>query len=275
MDYVSPKEVAGNMMTAAVTKSSLSVKDLLIRGSMSGALLGISVTLANLAASQTKLPMAGALVFPVGFVIIIILGMELVTGSFSLIPLAWFEHKITARTMLSNLFWVFTGNLLGSLLFALLFWSASSETGTLTVLGPIDKMLVAAAERKTSGYASHGAAGLLTAFVKAVLCNWMVCMGVVMAMTSKSTSGKIIAASMPIFIFFALGYEHAVVNMFVIPAGMLFGANVSIADWWLDNQLIVTLGNIVGGLLFTGMAIYYTHGKAEEAPVQTPLNLNS
>ncbi len=275
MDYVSPKEVAGNMMAAAVSKSSLSVKDLLIRGSMSGALLGISVTLANLASSQTKLPMAGALVFPVGFVIIIILGMELVTGSFSLIPLAWFEHKITARTMLSNLFWVFTGNLMGSLLFALLFWSASSETGTLTVLGPIDKMLVAAAERKTSGYASHGAAGMLTAFVKAVLCNWMVCMGVVMAMTSKSTSGKIIAASMPIFIFFALGYEHAVVNMFVIPAGMLFGANVSIADWWLDNQLIVTLGNIIGGLLFTGMAIYYTHGKPETDTIQSPLNLNS
>lgn len=275
MDYVSPKEVAGNMMAAAVSKSALSIKDLLIRGSMSGALLGISVTLANLAASQTKLPMAGALVFPVGFVIIIILGMELVTGSFSLIPLAWFEQKITAKTMLSNLFWVFTGNLLGSLVFALLFWSASSETGTLTVLGPIDKMLVAAAERKTTGYASHGAAGLLTAFVKAVLCNWMVCMGVVMAMTSKSTSGKIIAASIPIFIFFALGYEHAVVNMFVIPAGMLFGAKVSLANWWLDNQLIVTLGNIVGGLLFTGMAIYYTHGKPEQKTVQTPLNLNS
>jgi formate/nitrite transporter len=274
MDYVSPKEVAGNMMAAAISKSSLQIKDLLIRGSMSGALLGISVTLANLAASQTKLSMAGALVFPVGFVIIIILGMELVTGSFSLIPLAWFEHKITARVMLSNLFWVFIGNLIGSLLFAFLFWSASSETGTLTALGPIDKMLVAAAERKTIGYASHGAAGMLTAFVKAVLCNWMVCMGVVMAMTSKSTSGKIIAASIPIFIFFALGYEHAVVNMFVIPAGMLFGAHVSIADWWLDNQLIVTLGNIVGGLLFTGMAIYYTHGKPEQETVQTPLNLN-
>jgi formate/nitrite transporter len=275
MDYVSPKEVAGSMMAAAISKSSLQIKDLLIRGSMSGALLGISVTLANLAASQTKLSMAGALVFPVGFVIIIILGMELVTGSFSLIPLAWFEHKITARVMLSNLFWVFTGNLIGSLLFAFLFWSASSETGTMTALGPIDKMLVAAAERKTIGYASHGAAGMLTAFVKAVLCNWMVCMGVVMAMTSKSTSGKIIAASIPIFIFFALGYEHAVVNMFVIPAGMLFGAHVSIADWWLDNQLIVTLGNIVGVLLFTGMAIYYTHGKPEQETIQTPLNLNS
>ena len=83
-------------------------------------------------------------------------------------------------------------------------------------------------------------------------------MGVVMAMTSKSTLGKIAAAGIPIFMFFALGYEHAVVNMFVIPAGMMFGADVSIGDWWLYNQLIVTLGNIVGGLLFTGMAIYYT-----------------
>jgi len=270
MDYVSPNEVAGTMMSAAISKSSLQIKDLLIRGSMSGALLGISVTLANLATSQTGLTMAGALVFPVGFIIIIILGMELVTGSFSLVPLAWLEGKISAKVMLKNLFWVFTGNLIGSMLFAFLFWSASSETGTLNTLGPIDKMLVAAAEKKTTGYAVHGAAGLFSAFVKAVLCNWMVCMGVVMAMTSKSTSGKIIAAGIPIFIFFALGYEHAVVNMFVIPAGMLFGANVSFSDWWLDNQLIVTLGNIVGGLLFTGMAVYYTHGKTRETVSTDP-----
>jgi formate/nitrite transporter len=263
MDYVSPKEVAGTMMSAAISKSSLTIKDLLIRGSMSGALLGISVTLANLASSQTKLSMAGALVFPVGFIIIILLGMELVTGSFSLIPLAWLEGKITAKVMVSNLMWVFTGNLIGSLTYAFLFWSASSETGSLTTLGPIDQMLVAAAERKTTGYAVHGVAGMFTAFVKAVLCNWMVCMGVVMAMTSRSTSGKILAAGIPIFMFFALGYEHAVVNMFVIPVGMLFGAHVSLADWWLDNQIIVTLGNIVGGLLFTGMAIFYTHGRVD------------
>jgi formate/nitrite transporter len=272
MDYVSPKEVAGTMMSAAISKSALTVKDLLIRGSMSGALLGISVTLANLASSQTKLSMAGALVFPVGFIIIILLGMELVTGSFSLIPLAWMEGKITAKVMVSNLTWVFIGNLMGSLMFAFLFWSASSETGSLTTLGPIDQMLVAAAEKKTLGYAAHGTAGLFTAFVKAVLCNWMVCMGVVMAMTSRSTSGKILAAAIPIFMFFALGYEHAVVNMFVIPAGMLFGAHVSIADWWLDNQLIVTLGNFVGGLLFTGMAMFYTHNRIDQEegmPVHT------
>jgi len=265
MDYVSPKDVAGAMMNAAVNKASLSVKDLLIRGSLSGALLAISVTLAYAAVTQTKIPLIGAIVFPVGFAIIIILGLELVTGSFCLVPLAWFEKKISATTMLKNLFWVFTGNLIGSLLFAVLYWAAASELGTKGELGAIEKMLVTVAENKTVVYASHGVAGLTSAFVKAILCNWMVCMGVVMALTSKSTIGKILACGIPIFIFFALGYEHAVVNMFVIPAGMMFGAKVTIAGWWLYNQLIVTLGNIVGGLLFTGVAIYYTFTKKPDS----------
>ncbi|MBC7904052.1 MAG: formate/nitrite transporter family protein [Gemmatimonadaceae bacterium] len=258
MDYVTPKDVSAAMMNAAVTKSALSVKDLLIRGSLSGALLAISVTLAYAAVTQTKLALVGAFVFPVGFVIIVILGLELVTGSFALIPLAYFEKKISFATMLKNLFWVFTGNLFGSLLYAVFYWAAVSEMGTNAETGAIEKMIVAASERKTIGYSAHGGAGMMSAFVKAILCNWMVCMGVVMAMTSKSTLGKILAAGIPIFIFFALGYEHAVVNMFVIPAGMFFGAKVTIADWWMSNQLVVTLGNIVGGLLFTGVAIYYT-----------------
>lgn len=254
MDYVSPNEVANNMMTVAIAKSTLKVKDLLIRGALSGALLGISVTLAYLVTSQTKLSVMGALVFPVGFIMVVILGLELATGSFCLLPLAWFEKKISGSVMVKNLFWVFIGNLIGSLLYAFLFWCSSSDSS-----GPIEQLLIKAAEKKTIGYATHGSAGLYSAFVKGILCNWMVCMGVVMAMTSKSTLGKLVASGIPIFIFFALGYEHAIVNMFVIPAGMMFGAKVTLADWWLDNQLIVTLGNFVGGLMFTGMAIYYTH----------------
>lgn len=270
MDYISPKEVAGAMMSTAIHKSSLSIKDLLIRGALSGALLAISVTLALMATSQTGLSLVGAFVFPVGFVIIVILGLELVTGSFSLVPLAWFEGKIGWRPMVNNLFWVFVGNLIGSTLFAALFWAASTETGQLSQLGAIEQSLIAVAKKKTLGYGRHGSSGLFTAFVKAVLCNWMVCMGVVMSMTSKSTLGKILAAGIPIFIFFALGYEHAVVNMFVIPAGMMFGANISVSDWWLYNQLIVTAGNIVGGLLFTGMAIYYTYSTKEQTSIPQP-----
>ena len=103
---------------------------------------------------------------------------------------------------------------------------------------------------------------MITVFVKAILCNWMVCLGVVMAMSSTSTIGRIAGAWMPILVFFAQGFEHSVVNMFVIPAGMLMGANVTVADWWLWNEIPVTLGNLVGGLLFTGLALYVTYGRS-------------
>jgi formate/nitrite transporter FocA (FNT family) len=95
----------------------------------------------------------------------------------------------------------------------------------------------------------------------------MVCFGVVMALTSQSTLGKIAAAWLPILIFFAQGFEHSVVNMFVIPTGMLMGAKVSMTDWWLWNQIPVTLGNFVGGFVFTGLFLYWTYrpGKTQSA----------
>ena len=98
----------------------------------------------------------------------------------------------------------------------------------------------------------------------------MVCLGVVMGLTSASTLGKIVAAWIPITIFFAHGYEHSIVNMFVIPTGMLLGAKVTIAQWLLWNQIPVTLGNIVGGFVFTGLALYLTHREQAPAPVAVP-----
>lgn len=92
-----------------------------------------------------------------------------------------------------------------------------------------------------------------------------------MAMTSSSTIGKIAAAWLPILMFFAQGFEHSVVNMFVIPTGMLMGAKVSMADWWLWNQIPVTLGNLVGGMVFTGLLLYWTYRPAKDtAPAQSP-----
>ena len=82
-----------------------------------------------------------------------------------------------------------------------------------------------------------------------------------MAFTSTTTIGKIAAMWLPIMTFFALGFEHAIVNMFVIPAGIMLGANVSIADWWMMNQIPVLLGNIFGGMIFTGFALYLTARK--------------
>jgi formate transporter len=97
--------------------------------------------------------------------------------------------------------------------------------------------------------------------LKAALCNWMVRMGVAMGLTSRSTLGKIVACWLPIFTFFALGYEHSVVNMFIIPGGIWMGAPVSFSDWWLWNQLPVTVGNFLGGSLFVGLPMLWMSGR--------------
>ena len=85
--------------------------------------------------------------------------------------------------------------------------------------------------------------------------------------SSTSLIGRIAGAWMPIVVFFAQGFEHSVVNMFIIPIGMMMGAKVSLSDWWLWNQIPVTLGNLVGGLVFTGLALYATYGRQAPAPV--------
>src|SRR2546423_9197547 len=97
----------------------------------------------------------------------------------------------------------------------------------------------------------------------------MVTLGTILAFTSRSTIGKIVAMWLPITIFFAHGYEHSIVNMFVIPAGMLLGAPVSMKQWWVWNQIPVTLGNIVAGAAFTGIALWYTFARKEEFTPQT------
>ncbi len=262
MAIVSPNQVVESMIQAGEAKAKLPVKDLLIRGALGGALLGIGTTLAYTAEVQTGIGIVGALLFPAAFVMIILLGLELVTGSFALIPVAVMARKASVPQMLKNWFWVIIGHVIGAVLYAILYIIAVTQFGQVTNHAVAAKIL-AVAEAKTLGYKSFGSEGLLVVFVKAMLCNWMVTLGAVLAMTTKSVAGKIAAMWLPILIFFAQGFEHAVVNMFVIPAGMILGADVSIADWWGWNQIPVLVGNLVSGVLFTGIALYYTHRKEE------------
>jgi formate/nitrite transporter len=271
MDYAKPTEVVANMIEAGHTKLGLSPRDLLVRGILAGAILATATTLAFGAAVSTGQPLVGAIVFPVGLVMIVMLGLELVTGSFALLPLAHLEHGIPRERVLANWSWVFLGNLIGSVAYGILFAVALTNMGATAPAG-VAAQVVKVAEAKTIGYAAFGAAGMVTVFVKAMLCNWLVCLGIVMFMTSTSTVGKIVATWLPITTFFAQGYEHTVVNMFVIPTGMIMGAKVSVADWWLWNQIPVTLGNLVGGGVFTGLALYVTHRpKPVPKPVAAPM----
>ncbi len=260
MPYVRPDAVVENMVQAGASKAKLPIKDLLTRGFLSGALLGFATSLAFTATIQTRAGIVGALVFPVGFVMIVLLGLELVTGNFALVPLAVREGRITRGELLSNWGWVFVGNLLGGVFYAFLF------TLTLSADSEMARQITGVAEAKTLGYAKLGVQGMAVVVSKAILCNWMVTLGVVMAMTSQSTTGKIAAMWLPILTFFAQGFEHSVVNMFVIPAGMILGAHVSFADWWLWNQVPVTLGNVLGGLVFTGLALHMTYRKVLVSP---------
>jgi formate transporter len=185
--------------------------------------------------------------------------LELATGNFALLPPAVAAGEITMTALLRNWLWVYFGNLLGSTAYALLFYLAITNCGTNNG-GALGDLVRAAAQKKTLAYMAAGGAGWATALVKAVLCNWMVTVGALLAMVSRSTIGKVVAMWLPILTFFAQGFEHSIVNMFVIPAGMLLHAPVSFGNWWLWNQIPVTIGNILSGSLFTGLALYSTYG---------------
>jgi len=265
MDYVKPAGVAQSMFEAGKAKLALTPSDLFIRGILSGAILGVATSLAFTGAVTTGQPIVGAIIFPVGLVTIVLLGLELVTGSFALLPLPYIEGRATFREVLVNFGWVFVGNLVGSVLYGVLIAIALTNMWQIAPAG-VAQRVVQIAELKTTGYAAFGAAGWITAFVKAMLCNWMVCLAVVLAMTTTSTVGKVVTAWLPIFVFFAQGFEHTVVNMFIIPTGMMMGAKVTMGDWILWNLIPVTLGNFVGGFFFTGLALYMTYRpKATEA----------
>ncbi|PYQ86455.1 MAG: hypothetical protein DMG03_07185, partial [Acidobacteria bacterium] len=153
--------------------------------------------------------------------------------------------------------------------------SGSSSHGTASMIcrpsaagGPLADQVRKVAQAKTLGYAAFGARGVAAAFIKGVLCNWMVTLGAVLAFASRSTIGKIVAMWLPIATFFAHGYEHSIVNMFVVPAGMLLGTPVSVAGWWFWNQIPVTLGNIVAGVLLTGFTLSVSYPKPAESHVR-------
>lgn len=268
MDYVLPTEVVSDAMNAAVKKAGLPALDMLIRGALAGAFLGYATSLVFVALSQGMPGIVGAIIFPVGFVMLVLLGFELATGNFALLPAALIDGRISAGSMIRNWTWVYIGNLIGSLLYALLFYLAITSFGANNGAALGDQ-LRAAAEKKTLAFAALGMGGIGTAFIRAMLCNWMVTIGTMLAFASRSTIGKIVAMWLPITVFFAHGYEHSIVNMFVIPSGMLLGAHVSVGQWWIWNQIPVTIGNIFAGALLTGAALWYTYARKQETAART------
>jgi formate/nitrite transporter len=271
LDYVQPVDLLNDAVMSASRKASLSVCNLLIRSFLAGGLLAYATSLVFIVLSQNLAPIVGAILFPAGFVILVLLGLELATGNFALLPMGWAAGEVSLGKMVRNLGWVYLGNLAGSLFYGVLFYLAVTNCGT-TGSGAIGELIRTAAQKKTIGYMALGLRGWETAFIKGVLCNWMVTLGAVLAMASRSTIGKVVAMWLPIMMFFALGYEHSIVNMFLIPMGKLLGAPVSWGQWWIWNQIPVTLGNFVSGAALTGLALYVTNAPKKSTTLEIPLD---
>jgi formate/nitrite transporter len=264
MDWLSPPALAAAMIEAGIKKANLPTKTILVTGILSGMFLGFTTTLFVSAFVASGNLVTGALFFPVGFILIVLLGLELFTGNVALIPYAAMAGKVPGGKVVSSLVTVYIGNLIGCLIYAAIFAAIDTKFFS-DAPDPIGAKLVAITGLKTLAYMKAGGAGWLTAFAKGILCNWMVSLGAVMGLVTRSTIGKIIAMYMPIMAFVAQGFEHCVVNMFVIPCGIMLGANVTIAQWWIWNEIPVTLGNIVGAVVITALGLYVSFGRTAKS----------
>jgi formate transporter len=265
MSYLNPAEFVGKMIDAGEAKVFMSTRDTVIRAYMAGAILGLAAAFAVTISVQTGQPLVGALLFPVGFCMLYLLGFDLLTGVFTLVPLAWIDKRpgVTLRGVLRNWTLVFVGNFAGALTVALMM-AVTLTFGFTMAPNEVGEQLGTIGTSRTVGYADHGAAGMLTLFLRGVLCNWMVSTGVVAAMMSTSVSGKVIAMWMPILVFFYMGFEHSVVNMFLFPSGLMLGGDFSIVDYLVWNEIPTVVGNLVGGLTFVGLTLYATHARTGE-----------
>jgi formate transporter len=262
MSYIVPAEFAAKMVEAGESKVFMSTKDTLIRAYMAGAILALAAAFAVTITVNTGDALVGALLFPVGFCLLYLLGFDLLTGVFTLAPLAVFARRpgVTWGGVLRNWWLVFVGNFAGALTVAV-FMAIIFTMGFSQEPNAVGQKIGAIGESRTVGYAAAGFSGMLTLFIRAVMCNWMVSTGVVAAMMSTSVSGKVIGMWMPILVFFYLGFEHSIVNMYLFPSGIMLGGKFTWVDYFLWNEIPTVVGNVVGGLTFVGAMIYSTHYK--------------
>lgn len=197
----------------------------------------------------------GGSVFSVGLMLVVICGAELFTGN-SLLAKAALQGEIPWLKLMENWGIVIIGNLLGSLFVAWLVYHSGLSQG-----GLIGEHALQLAAAKTS-------LSFDEALIRGVLCNWLVCLAVFMAVAARDLTGKILACYAPIMAFVASGFEHSVANMYFIPSGLLLKGSLSTSaphltwnSFLIDNLLPVTLGNIIGGVVFVAGAYWFVHLK--------------
>ena len=271
-----PKEIIEANMNGAVNKANLPLARMIVLGMMAGMFIALGGAISNTAVHDiANVGLARTLagvIFPVGLLMIILVGGELFTGN-CLMIMATMNKRIKVSGLIRNLVIVYFSNLIGSLIIdVLIFYSGNLDytggaLGAYTIKVALGKVNIAPGKAVVSG----------------ILCNFLVCMAILMAGSAKDVIGKIFATWFPIFAFVIGGFEHIVANMFYIPTGILAATNpdyvakaeelygitadqLSALDLGglLHNFIPVTIGNILGGMIFIGCTLYFIHYGSEK-----------
>lgn len=275
MGFQTITEVIEQNIQNGIKKTNLTTKKLILLGIAAGFFIGIGAEASSLAMhgiSNVGLArtVAGA-VFPIGLMLIVLLGGELFTGN-CLISMAVYDKKAKLKGMIRNLTIVYISNFIGA---ALMAWMINNcgqlnfsdgGAGAFTIKVALGKVGIDS----------------MQAIVSGILCNVLVCLAIFMAATAKDVAGKCIAIFFPIFVFVISGFEHCVANMYYIPAGIFAAHNPLYAakatelygitaeqlsglsfGTIFSNLIPVTIGNIIGGMVFVGLLYWYLYRKKE------------
>ena len=202
-------------------------------------------------------------VFPVGLVLVVLTGAELITGNFAVLLCALLARRIHVGEMLAAWVVVYAGNLLGAL--GLAYFLAFLPN--LYVADPYLSGVQALAEGKVAQ--DFGALVL-----SGVGCNWLVCFAVLTAMGARDAASKVLVVWFPIQTFVTVGFEHSVANMALVPIGILYGADVTFGEFVVRNLIPVTLGNMIGAWLLVALVQWYAYG-IDRTPPSKPADASS
>lgn len=275
-NFNSPAEVVEANIKGAEGKAALSVSKMILLGMLAGAFIalgGAASSTASHGISNVGLARAvSGMIFPVGLMMVILLGGELFTGN-CLMIMAVLDKRVTLGRMLRNLILVYLSNLAGALLIAVLLILSGNPDYSGGLLGAYTIKVAA------------GKAGVspVQGIASGILCNLLVCVAILLAAAARDAAGKVWAVFFPIAAFVIGGFEHCVANMFYMPAGILAAMNpdyaakaqeicgVSIEQMGLLNGwnglcalFFVTVGNVIGGMLLVGVPLFLVYRRKRD-----------
>lgn len=260
MQIKTPTEIAEASLQAGLAKIT-STRDnkprLIVQAILAGAFISFGGILSFIvgygmpeltAANPSVQKLLSGCMFPIGLILVVVLGAELFTGNNALLIPAYMRRSATWRDIAVNWTLVYFGNFIGAMLFT---WLLVYSVG-LTAGAPYHDSIIAIGTAKVS-------MPWFTVFVKGIGANWCVCLAVWLALSGKTLIEKCLGCWFPVMAFVALGYEHSIANMFYLPAAMMEGADITVGTAILNNIIPATLGNIVGGALLVGCVHSYVH----------------